>query len=79
MSRPTLTIEGLVGGYTGPGGMTILPNRMIAKLDIRLVPDMTPEEIIGKLKAHLAKRGYSDIDVIVNGGVNYTCSTSVWI
>jgi acetylornithine deacetylase/succinyl-diaminopimelate desuccinylase-like protein len=76
VSRPTLTIEGLVGGYTGPGGMTILPNKMNAKLDIRLVPDMTPEEIIGKLKAHLAKRGYSDIDVIVNGGVNYTSSTS---
>ena len=48
VSRPTLTIEGLVGGYSGPGGKTILPHRMTAKLDMRLVPDMTPEEIIGE-------------------------------
>src|SRR5438093_5664552 len=39
MSRPTVNIEGLVGGYTGPGGKTILPHRATAKLDLRLVPD----------------------------------------
>jgi len=76
VSRPTLTIEGLVGGYTGPGGKTILPHRLTAKLDMRLVPDMTPEEIVGKLKAHLAKRGFGDIEVVLNGGFNYTTSTS---
>jgi acetylornithine deacetylase/succinyl-diaminopimelate desuccinylase-like protein len=76
VSRPTLTIEGLVGGYGGPGGKTIMPHKMTAKLDMRLVPDMTPEEVIGKLKAHLAKRGFGDIEVVINGGVNYTTSTS---
>ncbi len=40
-SRPTVNIEGLVGGYTGPGGKTILPHRAVAKLDLRLVPSMT--------------------------------------
>jgi acetylornithine deacetylase/succinyl-diaminopimelate desuccinylase-like protein len=49
ISRPTLTIEGLVGGYGGPGGKTILPTKMTAKLDMRLVPDMTPEEVMAKL------------------------------
>ena len=39
-SQPTVNIEGLVGGYTGPGGKTILPHRADAKLDLRLVPDM---------------------------------------
>src|SRR6185295_10863209 len=58
VSRPTLTIEGLVGGYTGPGGKTILPHKMTAKIDMRLVPSQTPDEIIGKVKAHLAKRGF---------------------
>ena len=43
MSRPTVNIEGLVGGYTGPGGKTILPHRTVAKLDLRLVPDMTAD------------------------------------
>jgi acetylornithine deacetylase/succinyl-diaminopimelate desuccinylase-like protein len=75
VSRPTVTIEGLVGGYGGPGGKTILPNKMTAKLDIRLVPDMTPEDIIAKLKAHLAKRGFDDLELVINGGVNYTTQT----
>src|ERR1044071_3589390 len=39
-SQPTANIEGLVGGYTGPGGKTILPHRAVAKIDMRLVPDM---------------------------------------
>src|ERR1700731_4744300 len=39
-SQPTVNIEGLVGGYTGPGGKTILPHRAVAKIDMRLVPDM---------------------------------------
>ena len=44
VSRPTVNIEGLVGGYTGPGGKTILPARAVAKIDLRLVPDMTAAE-----------------------------------
>ena len=44
MSRPTVNIEGLVGGYTGPGGKTILPHRAVAKIDMRLVPDMKASE-----------------------------------
>src|SRR5438477_9758175 len=39
-SQPTVNIEGLVGGYTGPDGKTILPHRAVAKIDMRLVPDM---------------------------------------
>ena len=57
-SRPTVNIEGLVGGYTGPGGKTILPHRAVAKLDLRLVPDMKADEALAALKAHLAKRGF---------------------
>src|SRR5207244_2257956 len=63
MSRPTVNIEGLVGGYTGPGGKTILPGKAIAKLDLRLVPDMTAAEALAALKAHLAKKGFGDIEV----------------
>jgi acetylornithine deacetylase/succinyl-diaminopimelate desuccinylase-like protein len=67
-SKPTVNIEGLVGGYTGPGGMTILPHRATAKLDLRLVPDMTAADTLSKLKAHLAKRGFGDIEVKMTGG-----------
>ena len=68
MSRPTVNIEGLVGGYTGPGGKTILPHRAAAKLDLRLVPDMTAAEALTALKAHLAKRGFGDVEVNMTGG-----------
>jgi acetylornithine deacetylase/succinyl-diaminopimelate desuccinylase-like protein len=68
VGRPTVNIEGLVGGYTGPGGKTILPGKAIAKLDLRLVPDMTASESLALLKAHLAKKGFGDIDVNMTGG-----------
>ncbi len=67
-SRPTVNIEGLVGGYTGPGGKTILPHRAVAKMDLRLVPDMKADEALAALKAHLAKRGFGDIEVNMTGG-----------
>jgi acetylornithine deacetylase/succinyl-diaminopimelate desuccinylase-like protein len=72
VSQPTINIEGLVGGYTGPGGMTILPHRAVAKIDMRLVPDMTATGTLGKLKAHLAKRGFGDIEVTMTGGYDPT-------
>jgi acetylornithine deacetylase/succinyl-diaminopimelate desuccinylase-like protein len=71
-SRPTVNIEGLVGGYTGAGGKTVLPHRAVAKLDLRLVPDMTAEGSLAALKAHLAKRGFGDIEVNMTGGYDPT-------
>jgi len=67
-SQPTINIEGLVAGYTGPGGKTVLPHRAVAKIDMRLVPDMTVEDTLGKLKAHVAKHGFGDIEVNMSGG-----------
>jgi acetylornithine deacetylase/succinyl-diaminopimelate desuccinylase-like protein len=72
VKNPTVNIEGLVGGYTGPGGMTVLPTRATAKLDLRLVPDMTYEDTIAKIKAHLEKRGFGDLEVKVGGGYDPT-------
>ena len=71
-SQPTVNIQGLVSGYTGPGGKTVLPGRAEAKIDLRLVPDMTKDEAVAKLKAHLAKRGFGDIEVVVSGGYGPT-------
>ena len=71
-SRPTINIEGLVAGYTGPGGKTVLPHRAVAKIDMRLVPDMTAADTLAKLKAHLAKHGFGDIEVNMSGGYDPT-------
>ena len=71
-SQPTINIEGLVGGYTGPGGKTILPHKAVAKIDMRLVPDMTAKETLELLKSHLRKKGFGDIEVNMTGGYDPT-------
>jgi len=71
-SQPTINIEGLVAGYTGPGGKTVLPHRAVAKIDMRLVPDMTTTDTLAKLKGHLAKHGFADLEVNMSGGYNPT-------
>ena len=71
-SQPTINIEGLVGGYTGPGGKTILPHKAVAKIDMRLVPDMAAADTLAKLEAHLAKHGFGDIEVNMSGGYDPT-------
>jgi acetylornithine deacetylase/succinyl-diaminopimelate desuccinylase-like protein len=76
VSQPTVNIEGLVGGYTGPGGKTILPHKAVAKLDLRLVPDMTAAEALSALKAHLAKHGFGDIEVNMTGGYDPTSTAA---
>ena len=71
-SQPTINIEGLVGGYTGPGGKTVLPHRAVAKIDMRLVPDMTAADTLAKLKTHLVKHGFADLEVNMSGGYDPT-------
>lgn len=71
-SQPTVNIEGLVSGYTGPGGKTVLPSRAVAKIDCRLVPNQTRAEAERKLRAHLDKRGFQDIEMNVSGGYDPT-------
>ncbi|MGV3731484.1 MAG: M20/M25/M40 family metallo-hydrolase [Sphingopyxis sp.] len=70
--EPTVNIEGLVAGYTGPGGKTILPGRAVAKLDLRLVPNQTRAEAETKLRAHLDKHGFTDVEMNVSGGYDPT-------
>lgn len=70
--QPTVNIQGLVAGYMGPGGKTVLPGRAEAKLECRLVPNQTFKEAEAKLRAHLIKRGFADIEVNVSGGYDPT-------
>jgi acetylornithine deacetylase/succinyl-diaminopimelate desuccinylase-like protein len=82
MSQPTVNIEGVVGGYTGPGGKTILPHAASVKIDMRLVPDMKSDDAVAALTAHLEKRGFGDIEVKVLGagyGPNSTSADTAFI
>lgn len=44
-ARPTAEVNGMWGGYTGPGGKTIVPTDAYAKLSFRLVADQDPAEV----------------------------------
>ena len=70
---PGVTVERKEASFEH-GGRTILPHRAAAKIDLRLVPDMTFDGAVAALKAHLAKRGYGDIEVNVTGGYDPTSS-----
>lgn len=64
---PTLNIDGIWSGYLGPGSKTVLPYRATAKLDSRLVPNQSTDDILAKIRAHLDRRGYQDIELRVLG------------
>lgn len=60
---PTLNITGISSGYTGPGQKSVLPHRARAKMEIRLVPNQKPDEILDKFKKHMAKHGCDDMAI----------------
>ena len=59
-------LKGL-SGYMGPRGKAIRPHRAVAKLEMRLAPNMTKEDTLAKLRAHLDKHGFRDVPVNVTG------------
>lgn len=68
LAEPTITICGIESGYTGPGSKTVLPATARAKLDFRLVPNLTPELAQTLLRRHLDRRGFEDISITFLGG-----------
>jgi acetylornithine deacetylase/succinyl-diaminopimelate desuccinylase-like protein len=65
---PTCTICGLTSGYGGPGSKTVLPAVASAKLDFRLVPNLTPQKVQTLLRAHLDRRGFKDVEITPHHG-----------
>lgn len=65
LAEPCININGIHGGYGGPGSKTVLPAEAFAKLDIRLVPDQEPGEIVELMRAHLKEHGFDDVELIV--------------
>ena len=61
--EPTCTISGFRSGYIEPGQKTVLPSTAMVKLDMRLVPDLSPELALRLVQEHLDRRGFQDIEV----------------
>lgn len=68
--RPNINVDGYVSGYTGSYVKTMFPDRALAKIDIRLVPDQTMEEILGKLRRHFDRHGFPEIEIKIQGCYN---------
>jgi len=66
---PTLTINGLHGGYGGSGSKTVLPHEASAKCDIRLVADQRMDDIFARVVAHV-RRHAPEVEVVWQGGMD---------
>ena len=73
---PTCTICGIQTGHTEAGAKTVLPSTAMARLDFRLVPDLTPEVVAKLLREHLDTRGFTDIEIIELGSAPLAKSSS---
>ena len=51
--RPTLEVNGMIGGYTGPGGKTVIPHEASAKITCRLGPGQDPRHVFDTVSSHL--------------------------
>jgi acetylornithine deacetylase/succinyl-diaminopimelate desuccinylase-like protein len=52
-TRPTLEVNGMWGGYEGPGEKTVIPSEAHAKITCRLVADQEPDEVLELIRRHL--------------------------
>lgn len=69
-ARPTCDINGITGGYQGEGAKTIIPSMASCKITMRLVPNMTPDDICNKIEKYLLKIAPKSVKVkvIKHGG-----------
>jgi acetylornithine deacetylase/succinyl-diaminopimelate desuccinylase-like protein len=66
----SMNLDGIWGGNMFAGGSgAILPNKITSKHNFRYVPNMNGMDIVAKLRAHLDKHGYPDVEINVVGDV----------
>ncbi len=74
-STAQINIDGIWGGYTGPGAEAVIPPKAHAKLEVRLIPNQQSDKVIQCMEDHLTHHGYSDITIEKLAGVEYCLSS----
>ena len=67
-ARPTFEINGIFGGYQGPGGKTIVPAWAGAKITCRLVPGQEPKKVGRLVEKHLRHLCPKSVRLAIDGG-----------
>lgn len=67
-TRPTLEVNGMWGGYEGPGSKTVIPSEAHAKITCRLVPDQDPHEIVALVTQHLEANTPPGVTLTISPG-----------
>jgi acetylornithine deacetylase/succinyl-diaminopimelate desuccinylase-like protein len=75
-ARPTLEINGILSGFTGPGAKTVLPAKAMAKISCRLVANQKALHIYELLRDHIARitppTVRSELKLLHSGEAAYT-------
>ena len=66
-TRPTVEVNGITGGYTGPGTKTVIPSQASAKFSFRLVPGQNPSKILEGFRRFISQRLPADVTVAFSG------------
>jgi acetylornithine deacetylase/succinyl-diaminopimelate desuccinylase-like protein len=64
-ARPTLDVNGIIGGYTGTGAKTVLPAKVHAKISMRLVADQDPVEIFELFRDYVQELAPTSVKIKV--------------
>ena len=68
-AMPTFEVHGVVGGYTGPGVKAAIPPAAEVKLSCRLVPNMTCEKTMDRIRAFIGER-FPDVEIHAEAGLD---------
>jgi len=63
MFEPTCNISGIRSGWSGPDMKTVIPAGAHAKLDMRLIPNQSPQRILECLRRHFDIHGFPDMEI----------------